>query len=206
MTPSANEGGCSDCAGDGEAAATESGLSGSEACVAAGGQCVVGVAFCGNVGPGATAKSCQASDPDMLCCGIGADAACTTIAASKYDQTCSDDSDCTQVGVGNACQVCDLSCQQTVDAINRDAMAQYAADIAKTPAGAAVCGCPALPPPVACCLAGRCHAGNACAPPDSSAGSPPDDASSDGPQDARGPPDASLDATVSPDGADAASD
>ena len=116
--------------------------SGAAACVAAGGQCVQGVAFCANVGLGATSKSCLDVGPSMLCCAVDSDAGCTEIQASSYDQSCKGDSDCVTVSVGNACAECIFACGENVSAISIGAMAQYTADVDKTPAGAAECGCP----------------------------------------------------------------
>ena len=134
----------------------------SAACVAAGGQCVSGVAFCANVGPGASPGSCLDVGPAMLCCAVNPDAGCTEIQASSYDQTCTRDSDCVAVSVGNACEECVFACGANVGAINAGAMAQYRVDVAKTPAGVAVCGCPEEAVTAPCCRNGQCHADNEC--------------------------------------------
>jgi hypothetical protein len=137
--------------------------SGPAACVASGGKCVQGVAFCANVGPGATPKSCLDLGPTMLCCAANADAGCTEIQASSYDQSCQSDSDCVTVNVGNACAECTFACGTNVGAISVGAMSQYVVDVDKTPAGAADCGCPAEQIISPCCRGGQCHADNACA-------------------------------------------
>jgi hypothetical protein len=162
-----------------------SGSGGAAACVAAGGQCVAGVGFCANVGPGATAASCLDVSTDMLCCAVNDDAGCTEIQASNYNQSCKSDSDCVTVNVGNACAECIFACAENVGAISTGAMAQYTADVAKTPAGVALCYCPQ--PPVGllvpCCSSGQCHADNECSSLD---GSTAPDAGPDG--DAAGAP------------------
>jgi formylglycine-generating enzyme required for sulfatase activity len=135
--------------------------SGAAACVAAGGQCVAGVGFCANVGPGATPASCLDVSIDMLCCSVNEDAGCTEIEASSYDQSCKTDSECVTVSVGNACDECVFACVQSVGAINAGAMLEYNADVAKTPAGVALsvgqCNCPLERVLAPCCRGGQCH-------------------------------------------------
>jgi hypothetical protein len=143
--------------------------SGPAACAAAGGHCVEGVAFCANVGPGATPKDCLAVGQSMLCCAVNEDAGCTEIQAASYDQSCATDSDCVEISVGNACYECVFSCYVTVGAINAGAMAQYRADVDKTPAGAALCGCPVFLRQPPCCRDGQCHSDNECMSVDASA-------------------------------------
>ncbi len=137
---------------------------GAAACMAAGGQCIAGAGadFCANVGPGATAASCHDVSWDMLCCAVDEDAGCTEIEASSYDESCKSDSDCVTVNVGSTCSACVFACGQNVGAINAGAMAQYTADVAKTPAGAIPCFCPTGGLGVPCCRSGQCHAGNEC--------------------------------------------
>jgi hypothetical protein len=161
-----------------------SGSGGAAACVAAGGQCVTGVAFCASVGTGATPASCLDISSDMLCCAVNEDAGCTEIQASSYDQSCKTDSDCVTVNVGNACAECVFACAENVGAINAGAMAQYNADVAKTPAGVASCNCPSEGIVVSCCRSGQCHADNECSSLDGSAAA---DAGPDGDA-AGGPP------------------
>jgi hypothetical protein len=85
------------------------------------------------------------------------------IQASKYDQACTTDSDCVEVGVGNFCYPGADNCPNA--AINNGALSQYQADVAKTQA--AVCGglsgCPADIGP--CCRQGTCQMGGACSSP-----------------------------------------
>jgi hypothetical protein len=89
------------------------------------------------VGQAAEAQTC--SDPTAQ-----------NIMASSYDQTCQVDSDCIAVAEGNFCDPgATSSCPYA--AINKSALAQYNADLAKTQAG--VCGGPSL------CLEG---AGDSC--------------------------------------------
>ena len=142
------------------------GGSGAAACVAAGGQCVQGVAYCAKVGPGANPGSCLDVGPAMLCCAVNADAGCSEIEASSYDQTCTGDSDCVTVSVGDPCMECVFACGENVGAINASAMAQYKADVAKTPAAVAACGCPLYLHPSKCCRSGQCHADSECLSPD----------------------------------------
>src|SRR5580658_7228650 len=99
---------------------------------------------------------------------VDEDAGCTEIAASSYDQSCKSDSDCVTVNVGNACAECVFACAQNVCAINAGAMAQYTADVAKTPAGGARCNCGAERVLALCCRSGERHADNECSSPDGS--------------------------------------
>ena len=100
------------------------------------------------------------------------DANMQPIQASSYDRSCQKDDDCVAVAEGNFCDpgatVCPFS-----GAINKNAYAQYQADVAKT--NAAICGavssCGLTLGP--CCQAGTCQTGNTCAAP------PPPDAASD---------------------------
>jgi hypothetical protein len=89
-------------------------------------------------------------------------AGCAEIRASSYDQSCKSDSDCAMVNVGNACVECVFACGEHVGAINVGALAQYMADVDKTPAGAALCGCGLVLRPPLCCRSGQCHADNEC--------------------------------------------
>ncbi len=116
------------------------------------------------------------SGPAVYCCLSGTciygDAAIAStcrdpggqmIKASNYDQSCASDSDCVAVTEGDFCvpgaNVCPMA------TINKGALAQYQADVAKTQA--AVCGafagCPSLTNP--CCRRGMCQAGNGCSAP-----------------------------------------
>jgi hypothetical protein len=140
-------------------------LSGATECAAAGGQCEVG-AVCGlqqalNSGPcGPEGSVCCLH---VLC---AADATVQLIQASDYDQSCVLDSDCAEVFVGNAC-TCELSCEGTPAAINKDALSQYTADVGNAPK--VFCGCPLRVPgdPVAaaCCVGGTCQFTSGCAGP-----------------------------------------
>jgi hypothetical protein len=139
--------------------------SGAAACVVAGGQCVAGLAFCANVG--ASPASCLGVADDLLCCATNPDAKCSVeIQASSYDQSCKADSDCTKINVGDPCEECVFACEASgIGAINVGAMAQYMADVGKTAASVAGCGCPEEPnyATPACCRGGQCHADNECA-------------------------------------------
>ena len=85
------------------------------------------------------------------------DADAQLIQASNYDQSCTTDSDCVAVSVGNACYPGFLNC--TLGTINVGALAQYNADVAKT--SAALCGvmgdCSVQIP---CCHNGTCQPGS----------------------------------------------
>jgi hypothetical protein len=89
------------------------------------------------------------------------DASAQIIMASSYDQSCQKDSDCVAIEEGDFCQPgANNGC--TNAAINRTALAQYHADLAKTMAG--VCygltGCPAEVGP--CCQSGVCRVNEQC--------------------------------------------
>jgi hypothetical protein len=100
------------------------------------------------VGQAAEAQTC--SDPGAQ-----------NITASSYDQSCETDSDCIAVEEGNFCAAgADNGC--TNAAINKSALPQYNADLAKTQAS--VCfglsGCPLELGP--CCQNGTCQVGGQC--------------------------------------------
>jgi hypothetical protein len=107
--------------------------------------------------------------PTILCCAANADAGCTEIQASGYDQSCANDSDCVTVNVGDPCEACVFGCGENVGAISASAMSKYAADVANTPAAFAACGCPSEQVHAACCRGGQCHADNLCVSLDGSA-------------------------------------
>src|SRR5580658_820236 len=82
------------------------------------------------------------------------------ISASNYDQSCNVDSDCVEISSGDYCSATFCQCGGSV--INVGALAQFKADVSKTPIGSGalmgtVCGCsvPAGP----CCRQGMCKAG-----------------------------------------------
>lgn len=141
-------------------------VTGPAECAAAGGQCEVG-AVCGleqSLGSGSCGPVGAVCCLQVLC---AADATVQLIQASDYDQSCAVDSDCVEVYVGNAC-TCDLSCQSKQAAINKAALSQYTADVAKAPRVA--CGC--LRPPIPtggvslpCCVGGSCQFTNQCSNP-----------------------------------------
>ena len=150
--------------------------SGAPSCATAGGQCEQG-AVCeeflpANCGAGG-ARCCL----HVLC---AADAQVQLIQASDYDQSCTVDSDCVEVYVGNACS-CELGCRTTIGPINKAAQPQYTTDVANAPH--VVCSCPPTPPPledaapVACCVGGQCQTvtGQCSGPADAGAGAAPAD-------------------------------
>jgi hypothetical protein len=92
-------------------------------------------------------------------------AACTDggvrlIPASDYDQSCTVNSECAAVGVGNACDPCTAACYNA--AINYREVPRYLAAFAKAPSGssALTCSCPAAF--FSCCRDGMCHADLQC--------------------------------------------
>jgi hypothetical protein len=101
---------------------------------------------------------------------VGSDAAACFIEATNYDQSCSVDSDCVGTGngysiqSGNYCQPMCIDCGR--ETINKKSLAQYMADVSKTPLGSgafpqeAECGCPLILAP--CCMGGHCTPGDQC--------------------------------------------
>jgi hypothetical protein len=95
---------------------------------------------------------------------VGSDAAACFIEATNYDQSCSVDSDCVPgIQSGDYCQSIDYSCGQ--ETINKNSLAQYMADVAKTPVGSGAipeleASCGFMGPP--CCTAGHCTPGLQC--------------------------------------------
>ena len=109
-------------------------------------------------------------------------AARVVVRPSDYDQSCTNDEDCVAAAPPTACASdCSNACPSA--AINVNAMARYALDVAAAKAMAAPratqvsgCGCVSLGGP--CCGAGKCQLGDACR----TLGSPlPDDAGGDRP-------------------------
>jgi hypothetical protein len=148
--------------------------SGQAQCEAAGGQCVLGGAWCSNPGP-------QDCNPDRnpggaFCCLSGL---CTAppVQAANYDQACTVDSDCVAVAEGNPCMACGLGCTSGAT-INVGALAKYRSDIANTPAALSVAdgGCLDTCGTVSgrsdygpFCCSGMCHVGGPCVPVDAGA-------------------------------------
>jgi hypothetical protein len=119
------------------------------ACVAAGGECSASTcafiisASCGPAG-GSCCVPCEA-DPEVA-----------RILASKYDQTCTVNSDCVAVGVGDPCRPCDILCGSNA-AINTSSLAQYRRDVADSPGIGDAAACRCTPTTVSvCCNAGTC--------------------------------------------------
>jgi hypothetical protein len=141
---------------DAQGGAASDDASGAAACAAAGGQCEVG-AVCEEVALGACGPVGSVCCLHVIC---AADAKVQLIQASDYDQSCTVDSDCVEVYVGNACS-CELGCRTTIGPINKAAEPQYTADVASAPS--VVCSCAPTPPvrvgsePVACCVEGQCQ-------------------------------------------------
>jgi hypothetical protein len=141
---------------DAQGGAAGDGASGAAACAAAGGQCEMG-AVCEEVTLGACGPVGSVCCLHVLC---AADATVQLIQASDYDQSCTVDSDCVEVYVGNACS-CEIGCKSAMGPINKAAGPQYTADLANGPQVA--CSCKPPPPvrvgaePVACCVGGQCQ-------------------------------------------------
>jgi hypothetical protein len=90
------------------------------------------------------------------------------ILASSYDRSCSSDSDCVAVSVGDICVPCGIGCRNT--AINVASHAQYNEDVARayaaTPAGVPYpCETTCPHSRDACCVDGQCRADSTCPPP-----------------------------------------
>jgi hypothetical protein len=86
-----------------------------------------------------------------LVCERGASA--NVIGTAGYDLSCNVDTDCVEVGFGNACTQCEIACPNAV--VSKVAQAQYQADVAKSAARSdAGCFCPAAPS--VCCKSGSC--------------------------------------------------
>jgi hypothetical protein len=118
----------------------------------------------------------DAGSPDAVEGDAWAENECTEagsgiIEASKYDQSCTEDSDCTAV-ITQGCFPCAITCDLPGAAINVSAASEYQMALAETPAWLMVqanpqigCFCPAAGPG-ACCRAGMCQVGTVCAPVD----------------------------------------
>jgi hypothetical protein len=83
-----------------------------------------------------------------------------TVSASNYDQSCTVDTDCVEVSSGDYCSAATCQCGGSV--VNVGALAQFRADVSKTPLGSGAlmslpCGCPLAAGP--CCRQGMCKAG-----------------------------------------------
>lgn len=86
------------------------------------------------------------------------DAGACMISASNYDQSCTADTDCEGV---TSRDYCVAGCLCGGSAINAGALAQFNADVSKTPLGSGALGgaaCPCAPTPGPCCRAGQCTA------------------------------------------------
>jgi hypothetical protein len=157
------------------------------ACTAAGGKCVVGGAFCSGIG----SQDCPMGAYCCLGPPVCTDANVQLIQAANYDQSCTTDSDCIAVGLGNACFGCEIGCPNA--AISRSSQAQYRSDVADSPANGADCGCPIFPSGP-CCVGGLCEVGSQCgnaspagdAAADTGADAGTDGATEGGPTDASG--------------------
>lgn len=97
---------------------------------------------------------------------VDVDSAACTFLASNYDQSCTTDTDCTEVSSGDYCStsVC-LNCGGSPISVAGAAL--FNADISNTPRGSGAipppnCSCPSSIPIPPCCVAGTCHVAEAC--------------------------------------------
>jgi|HubBroStandDraft_2_1064218.scaffolds.fasta_scaffold17668_3 hypothetical protein len=143
--------GCTTASNEGAADAA----SPASACVAAGGLC--GVSACSTLGPQSCGVAGETCCLDSLGAACAAEAGSAPIVASSYDQSCQTDSDCVGIGVGDPCYPCGVVCPGAA-AINASSLAQYMADVLRSPAGKGdfVCNCPLYSPSSVCCNAGTC--------------------------------------------------
>lgn len=92
-----------------------------------------------------------------------ADGRACTFVASNYDQSCVTNTDCVAVRLGDYCDPTRCYCDESLGAIKATALAQFNADVAKTPIGSdavspqGLCSCLAFSDPGACCVAGKCQ-------------------------------------------------
>jgi hypothetical protein len=97
--------------------------------------------------------------------------ACTFV-ASSYGQSCATNTDCVAVRLGDYCDPTRCYCDETLGAINATALAQFSADVAKTPIGSdavspqGMCSCLGYSDPGACCVGGVCQFSPATCPSD----------------------------------------
>lgn len=108
--------------------------------------------------PVADAQPC----PHVAVTPVVGDAACHEIRASDYDQSCTTNADCIEVGQGDPCSgSCAFACASA--AINRRAFGCYQVDVANAGmnfTGTVTCNCPA--DFGACCRGGRCVDDSCC--------------------------------------------
>ena len=91
----------------------------------------------------------KASNPPPVNCS--GDAKVPTIVISDYDLSCTQDSDCTAIAVGNSCDACSWACSSA--SINVQSSSQYDDDKARLSAGlnlSGTCFCPGIPNPTCC--------------------------------------------------------
>jgi hypothetical protein len=86
------------------------------------------------------------------------------LVASKYDQSCATNTDCVIVRLGDYCDPMLCYNAGTYDAIHTTALAQFDADVAKTPIGSGAVqpptncsGLGSTDYPEGCCVAGKCQ-------------------------------------------------
>jgi hypothetical protein len=107
----------------------------------------------------------QGADDASTVAMTGEDAACN-IVASNYDQSCAVDTDCRTISAGDYCVA---GCLCGGSAISATALAQFNADVAKTPLGSGAvqelkCNCPGELSAGAMCRGKRLPCGARCGP------------------------------------------
>jgi len=120
------------------------------------------------VGPGVDAST--VSDGSSLDANTFADASADVdgqvcaLAASNYDQSCVVNTDCAIVRLGDYCDPTICFSAGVLGAINTGALAQFNADVAKTPIGSGAVqpptncsGAASTDYPEGCCVAGKCQ-------------------------------------------------
>jgi hypothetical protein len=115
----------------------------------------IGAASCGGQTAGGSISG-GGSNSQSTATSASGSAACE-ISASSYDQSCTADTDCVMVSAGDYCT--STACLCGGSAISRSALAQFNANVAKTPVASgavegADCGCPEAFGP--CCRQGKC--------------------------------------------------
>jgi hypothetical protein len=102
--------------------------------------------------------SVEGSGVPVLDSATSCDASPRIIQASRYDQTCTVDSDCSGITEGNSCNPCSLNCVNA--AINVHALSAYTSDNANLVASAGE-QCPSScgGPESTCCRSGKCQWG-----------------------------------------------
>lgn len=106
----------------------------------------------------AAAPESDAGDDAAISKAGTCSAANAEVRATDYDQSCTSNSDCVEIYVGNPCS-CEINCGTIPAAINKSVEPQYLTDVRNLPPIS--CACEVNPPfPVdvgPCCIAGTCQ-------------------------------------------------